>query len=335
VRAAHLAHEQELYRGEALESPSFSSVASHRVLMPVHVVEYSYLANIFRVFVNAHSGQAFGVQQTSLTASLQKLLSGVGSVKRLAQLLERLNLPPQAVLALAQMLVVAVRPLLKVLLWPPFLVGSMLTFGAYAWRQSTAALRQERQAFADWAETRAAERRLQASMTDEWVFKPLGRSERDRRQERVHEEQRDREYASRGASSSSSYSAAGDRGRATGNQQQQQRQQESATGQRAQAQQQQQQPRAWRKPPAVDAGDYYAVLGISDLGKRAEQKDITSAFRRELMRYHPDHQQESGLDPEAASERTRLIIKAYGVLRDREKRAVYDASYGRKSGARW
>jgi DnaJ-class molecular chaperone len=48
------------------------------------------------------------------------------------------------------------------------------------------------------------------------------------------------------------------------------------------------------------------------------------------MKYHPDHQLGSDLDAAACSERTRQIIAAYGVLRDKNKRRQYDASYRRR-----
>jgi hypothetical protein len=51
---------------------------------------------------------------------------------------------------------------------------------------------------------------------------------------------------------------------------------------------------------------------------------LTFALRsREAMRYHPDHQLGPGdLDPAACSERTRIILQAYGTLRNATKRQV-------------
>ena len=45
------------------------------------------------------------------------------------------------------------------------------------------------------------------------------------------------------------------------------------------------------------------------------------------MMYHPDHNQNTGLDPAAASERTRLIVEAYRTLKNPAKRRTYDATY--------
>ncbi|GIX37482.1 MAG: cytochrome c biogenesis protein [Silanimonas sp.] len=63
--------------------------------------------------------------------------------------------------------------------------------------------------------------------------------------------------------------------------------------------------------------DYYAVLGV-DPG--AGDAEIKQAFRRLARKYHPDVSKEAG-----AEERFKAINEAYEVLRDREKRAQYDA----------
>ena len=59
-------------------------------------------------------------------------------------------------------------------------------------------------------------------------------------------------------------------------------------------------------------------------GPNATVAEIRSAFRRELLVYHPDHSGSSGLDPDAAAKRTRALYDAYAVLRDPAKRAEYD-----------
>ncbi|MFN9942869.1 MAG: DnaJ domain-containing protein [bacterium] len=51
------------------------------------------------------------------------------------------------------------------------------------------------------------------------------------------------------------------------------------------------------------------------------------------MKYHPDRAEAEGYDLDAASNRTRQIYDAYGVLRDPTKRAAYDAS--RKGSKFW
>jgi len=63
--------------------------------------------------------------------------------------------------------------------------------------------------------------------------------------------------------------------------------------------------------------DYYEVLGLS---RDAETDDIKKAYRRLAMQYHPDRNQGS----EEAAERFKEATEAYEVLRDPEKRAIFD-----------
>ena len=62
--------------------------------------------------------------------------------------------------------------------------------------------------------------------------------------------------------------------------------------------------------------DYYAILGVPT---DATPKEITTAFRKLAMQFHPD------VNPsEEAKERMPLLNEAYGVLGDAEKRKQYD-----------
>ncbi|MBS3958450.1 MAG: DnaJ domain-containing protein [Xanthomonadaceae bacterium] len=63
--------------------------------------------------------------------------------------------------------------------------------------------------------------------------------------------------------------------------------------------------------------DYYAALGVEPGAGDAE---IKQAFRRLARKYHPDVSKEKG-----AEDRFKAVNEAYEVLRDREKRAEYDA----------
>lgn len=65
--------------------------------------------------------------------------------------------------------------------------------------------------------------------------------------------------------------------------------------------------------------DYYEVLGIS---KGATQNEIKRAFRNLAMRYHPDKNKNSN-----AEEKFKEVNEAYEVLRDPEKKDIYD-KYG-------
>ena len=76
-----------------------------------------------------------------------------------------------------------------------------------------------------------------------------------------------------------------------------------------------------KQPPPVDENDFYAVLNVSS---EATQTEIMNAFRQQLLRFHPDHSAAMGLSESFASERTRIIIKAYSELRNPIKRKAYD-----------
>lgn len=65
--------------------------------------------------------------------------------------------------------------------------------------------------------------------------------------------------------------------------------------------------------------DYYEILGIN---KKANEKEIKSAYRKLAMKYHPDKNKEPGAD-----EKMKEINEAYEVLSDPQKRANYD-NYG-------
>ncbi len=63
--------------------------------------------------------------------------------------------------------------------------------------------------------------------------------------------------------------------------------------------------------------DYYGTLGVS---KRADEKEIKSAYRRLARKYHPDVNPN---DPKSEA-RFKEVSQAYDVLKDPEKRKKYD-----------
>jgi molecular chaperone DnaJ len=71
---------------------------------------------------------------------------------------------------------------------------------------------------------------------------------------------------------------------------------------------------------ATPKSDYYELLGVS---KKANAKDIRTAFRKLARKYHPD------LNPgdKASEEKFKQLQEAYDVLSDTKKRQMYD-QYG-------
>ena len=63
--------------------------------------------------------------------------------------------------------------------------------------------------------------------------------------------------------------------------------------------------------------DYYHTLGVS---RGASDAEIKTAYRKQAMTYHPDRNNGA----KEAEEKFKAITEAYDVLRDPNKRALYD-----------
>ena len=66
--------------------------------------------------------------------------------------------------------------------------------------------------------------------------------------------------------------------------------------------------------------DYYKILGVS---RNASEEEIKKSYRKIAMQYHPDRNPGN----KDAEEKFKLAAEAYEVLRDSEKREIYD-QYG-------
>jgi molecular chaperone DnaJ len=63
--------------------------------------------------------------------------------------------------------------------------------------------------------------------------------------------------------------------------------------------------------------DYYEILGVS---RTATDEEIKTSYRKMAMKYHPDRNQ----GDQEAEEKFKEVAEAYEVLRDNNKRAMYD-----------
>lgn len=68
--------------------------------------------------------------------------------------------------------------------------------------------------------------------------------------------------------------------------------------------------------------DYYDVLGVN---KNATQEEISKAYKKKAMLYHPDRQYgKSEAEKKEAEEKFKEVAEAYDVLNSPEKKAKYD-----------
>ena len=289
------------------------------------------------------TGAAYGIQQHSITSAVYRGYHELQEqLSRWAERLSASPGAPKIGTGLAVVFVRLLKVVLQVLLRSPVMIVAIVATGLYSvwlrcatmitpfcfvsacslcyitlgvsWfvfclqlcpRQccSGAAAREQKASFQEWESIRAEEKARQATMTDEWRWRPDGRSRGERAQDRTRTNAQSRQHR-KGS----------------------QRERESTRSAQWRAQQARQAEFVGKgkSPPFVDPSDHYAMLGLSHLGHRATQEEIQKAFRREMMAYHPDHNVNTEYDPAALTERTRQILQSYRILRDPNKRAEYD-----------
>eukprot|EP01138_Halocafeteria_seosinensis_P014606 gb/GECG01014911.1/.p1 GENE.gb/GECG01014911.1/~~gb/GECG01014911.1/.p1 ORF type:complete len:289 (+),score=34.38 gb/GECG01014911.1/:1-867(+) len=284
------------------------TVSPGMYLYQIVQVEYSFLGNTFRVFINGVTGQAFGLAEIPsnkihhMFKSARKKAKWYIGFGLASQFLPGVNL--------------GLRILLKLLFKPFFFLPAILSVGSYYSFLRLSPIYHQRKSFADWYEEKEAEKKMQAQMSDEWIFRPTGKKGHDferERQESKHYRNREEEHQ---RSRQAHYQSSEDKER--------RRKQEERLNQK-----QSDKAKSTRtvKPTPVNPNDYYEVLGLKHLGPKASKDDIKVAFRKQMMKYHPDHNQHTGMDLNAASDRTKLILTAYQTLRNDQKRREYDKSY--------
>ena len=150
----------------------FSGVTSERILTPVYIVEYRYLFRVFQCYLSGLSGAGGGVQQLAPWGGLSaaQLLQRAAAARPALAWLER-HLPPKVLLGLANGALLLLRPLGKLLLWPPLLLGSLFAGSLWAGVRVTSGHRAHAAAHAAWAHTRRREAQAQAGMADEWLLR--------------------------------------------------------------------------------------------------------------------------------------------------------------------
>ena len=68
--------------------------------------------------------------------------------------------------------------------------------------------------------------------------------------------------------------------------------------------------------------NYYNILNVKP---NATQSQIRKMFKRLSLAYHPDAKEDTGVD---GDRKFRLIIEAYEILKDPDKRKKYDEEIG-------
>ena len=316
-------------------------VRARRVYMPTYVIEYSILGVAYQAFVSgADQGAAVSGVSHQLWESpspLQKAKYAQQSVGILQQVWQTLQASTRVLgsrnvgILLLGAIQLGLSILGRLLLRIPLIAaiaGTWVAFRKVLWPYWSQRYQQY-----DWERERERENRQEQAFNlhGDDFFDTSGTAERFF--------QRNREAILRSLAGEEEHEA-GDydwyddwiewarrvyESERRGFEQQQQQQQQQYYGQQQQQQQyqesrkRQQARRAKAKPEYqwdFDPNDPYSVLKVSP---SASQKDISQAFRREMLKYHPDTQAHATEAEKArATERSKIISEAYQRLKKKK-----------------
>jgi len=281
---------------------SFEDIQSRRVYLPGYVTEYKSLMKYWRVFTSGVTGETFGLQQ----------LGPLG----FASFTKRLKFHPWMMVLVNDLnLKIGGIILRKLLMTPAAAAISAVIGGAVMVARRFKAHRMESEIERKWNQIREDEAKMDAfleSGRDLWMFRRPA-SESDKRQaenaKRLWDFVTREDVAHR------------------------ERLRRQADKKRRQEMEKQRLENLAKPPPKIPE-DPYELLGLAAPKTRAEanaytQHDISQAFRRQIMLYHPDtYNEETAHWSKAYShKRTQAIIEAYGLIKSPALRSAYNARY--------
>ena len=323
-------------------------VSARRVYMPTYVIDYTVLGGEYRAFlsgcdagsgVSGVSHRALPFSSEDVTDASNSFMSGVQSVARVARGIG----PAPLMLALNFIINVASRVLARI----PII--SVLGAGFVAFKKIAKPWYDNRVAGAEWERQRENEKYMadHEDHTDDF-FDSSGKARSYFQRNRIailrylsgeqeHDEgsynwyQKWEEWAKeqyeKQRQAAEEAQRAYERASGTGYQRQG-REQESYRQQQQQQQQQQwqrertrsaggaRQQQAKKKPEYVwdfNPNDPYSVLGLK---RGATKSEVSQAFRREMLKYHPDTQvNATDAEKDRALERSKLITASYRKIK--------------------
>ena len=317
--------------------------------LPAYVYEYTVLGQTFRAFVPGSTDSSGSAPAVSDVVGFEHKTGLSFSLTDVLDKFRNLTTPaPGSTSQAEEFLTYVVRKggpfaILQLLKFPftvfrmvnPTVRLAVLVLGAgrLLWNKFGKPATENKQSFDDWQKQVERERedvrrrQLRRGGGSDWFddFSTTERERREMRREREEEGRREEEKR-RGereeerreeVKKEQNFQWQWGGGQQESGQQQQQQQQQQGRGQRQRQGQGQQQRQQNNKSGGFtfdfDVNDPHAVLKLSPSASKA---DISKAFRREMLLWHPDHQRDkSEREQRLASERTKLITRAFQELK--------------------